>query len=376
MERNPFTYGSEVSGAQFWDREDERRVLKQDIANSQNVVLYSKRRMGKTSLVKEVLRGLPEGKFIHIYIDLYPTNSADDFVGRYALAVAQAIRGPFEKALDEIKSLLRSFTPSLTIDDEGKPVLSLDVSRNAREDMLLDEVLEALPEYCRKKKRQGVIALDEFQQVGIYDENHRLEAALRSHFQGHKDISYIFLGSKKHLLMDIFAAPNRPFYHSSKLMPLGEIKREIAVKYVVERFADTGFKIDDTAAEHLVERAENHPYYTQRLAHSVWDDLITKKRQVDIDAIDSAFAVIVKENGDYFRSLCELLTTNQLKAIKTAARIKEGDKIFSKDFLGRFAWQKDSLKQTLDALVEKDMVSRENGAYMIDDVFFKDWLIQ
>lgn len=375
MKRNPFIYGVEASGDAFWDREDERRELKRDVGNCQNVVIFSKRRLGKTSLVKEVLRSLSEREFITAYVDLYPTTSVEDFASRYATAVAHAVRGPVDKALIEIKNLLRSFTPALTVDDEGKPVFTLDFGRKAKEDVLLEEVLEAFPKYCREKNKTGVCVLDEFQQIASYDKKHKLEATLRSHFQTHQNVAYIFLGSKKHLLTDIFSLPNRPFYHSSKMLPLGDMDRKIMMSCIEERFKKTGCKISSEDAGLIIQLSEGHIYYAQRLAHSVWNAIVIKDQIVNSEIIENAFKLIIRENSDYFRSLCDLLTPHQLGALKVAAHLKRGDKIFSNDFLKKHNWQKDSLKQALDALVEKDMLSREEGIYKIDDVFFRNWLI-
>lgn len=374
MERNPFIYSGEVAGEYFWDRERERQELRRDILDSQKVVIYSKRRVGKTSLVKEVIRNLPKTKFITAYVDLYPTASVEDFVISCASAMSGAVKGPVDKVMMEIRSILRSFTPALTIDDEGKPVLTLDIGRRAKKEALLAETLEAFPAYCHKKGRQGVFVMDEFQQIASYDKDHRLEATLRSHFQTHDKVAYIFLGSKKHLLMDIFSAPSRPFYHSSKLFPLGGIERRIMIECVEERFKKTGRSIGREDTGYLVSQAENHIYYTQRLAHAAWNISLMKRCSIGKMEIDEAFKTIVGENSDYFRSLCELLTPHQLGALKVAAHIEEDERIFSKDSLKKRNWQKDSLKQALDTLVEKDVLSRENGTYKLDDVFFKRWL--
>lgn len=375
MEHNPFLYAGEVSGENFWDRERERKELKRDILDCQKVVLYSKRRMGKTSLVKEVLRNLSEDKFIAIYIDLYPTNSIEDFISRYASEISQAVRGPIDKAIMEVKALFKSFTPALTVDDDGKPVFTIDFGRKAKKETLLEEVLEALPAYCSKKNKQGVVVFDEFQQIASYDSKYKLEATLRSHFQTHGNVSYVFLGSKKHLLMEIFSSANRPFYHSAKMFPLTDIDPKIMIDCVIDRFKKTGCEIDLKSAEHLVWLVDSNIYYTQRLAHSTWNMAIMMNSIVTEEKINSAFRSIVLENADYFRSMSELLTFHQLGALKVAASIKEGDKIFSKDFLKEHGWQKDSLKLALDALVDKDIVSREDGIYKIDDVFLRKWLV-
>lgn len=374
MEPNPFAYGVEVSGQAFWDREDERGELKREMSSSQNIVIFSKRRMGKTSLIKEVLRALPESKFITAYIDLYPTTSVEDFVECYAASISSAVRGTLDKVLIEVKSLLRSFTPMLTVDDDGKPRLTVDYGRNVKKSLLLDEVLEAFPKYCAKKGKLGVLVMDEFQQIGNYDKDRKMEATLRSHYQTHRNISYIFMGSKKHLLTEIFNAPNRPFYNSAQMFPLKEMDEQIMIDCVVERFKGTGCKITESEARYIVEQAERHPYYTQRIAHAVWSAIITGKKTVTIAEIDAAIAMTVDKNSDYFRSLCELLTSHQLSALRVAAHIN-GEKVFSKEFLARHNWQKDSLKQALDALVDKDLLSREESSYKIDDIFFRRWLL-
>lgn len=374
MTSNPFTYGTEVSGETFWNREDEQKELRKEISSSQNIVISSKRRMGKTSLIKEVLRALPENKFITTYIDLYPTTSSEDFIEHYARGISSAVKGPVDKILIEVKSLLKSFTPAMTVDDEGKPVLTLDRGRKTGQTPILDEILEAFPAYCSKKGKRGVLVLDEFQQVGTYDKERKLEATLRSHFQTHKNVSYVFLGSKKHLLTEIFNSPNRPFYHSTMMFPLKEMDAEVMAGYVVQKFKTTGCAISRTDAVYLIERAESHPYQTQRIAHTVWNSVITGNKIADRSEIDNAIKKIIAENSDYFRSLCTLLTNHQFGALQVAAQIN-GEKIFSKDFLARHGWQKDSLKQAFDALVDKELLSREENSYKVDDIFFKKWLM-
>ena len=53
---NPFKYGREVSGRQFYDRQEAFDSLYSKLAGgSANVVMYAPRRYGKTSLVKKVL---------------------------------------------------------------------------------------------------------------------------------------------------------------------------------------------------------------------------------------------------------------------------------------------------------------------------------
>ena len=54
--KNHFVYGETVSGDNFCDRARETRELVADIKNGQNVIIFSPRRYGKTSLIKQALR--------------------------------------------------------------------------------------------------------------------------------------------------------------------------------------------------------------------------------------------------------------------------------------------------------------------------------
>ena len=54
--KNPFVYGKEVFGDNFCNRKSEINELCRDVVNSQNVIIFSQRRSGGTSLIKEVFR--------------------------------------------------------------------------------------------------------------------------------------------------------------------------------------------------------------------------------------------------------------------------------------------------------------------------------
>ena len=69
---NPFSYSEYVTGEAFCNRGAEQKDLIYYAQNSQNVLTYSHRRMGKTSLVHQVIRRLKKAKpkVNSVYIDL------------------------------------------------------------------------------------------------------------------------------------------------------------------------------------------------------------------------------------------------------------------------------------------------------------------
>ena len=82
--KNPFIYSNIVTGPCFCNRKKEQEDLMEFIRSSQNVLLYSHRRTGKSSLIKQVLLNLkqhsPEIGGLHI--DLYGTTSEKEFITR------------------------------------------------------------------------------------------------------------------------------------------------------------------------------------------------------------------------------------------------------------------------------------------------------
>ena len=55
---NPFKYGETVNGENFCRRPELSRTLRGYVEAGQNVVIQGERRMGKTSLVLETVRGM------------------------------------------------------------------------------------------------------------------------------------------------------------------------------------------------------------------------------------------------------------------------------------------------------------------------------
>ena len=72
---NPFSYSDYVTGDAFCNRATEQKDLIYYAQNSQNVLIYSHRRMGKTSLLHQVIHRLKKArpKVNSVYIDLYGT---------------------------------------------------------------------------------------------------------------------------------------------------------------------------------------------------------------------------------------------------------------------------------------------------------------
>lgn len=372
--KNPFIYGMEVSGDAFCNRKDEIKEISRDIENSHNVILFSQRRFGKTSLIKEVFRACRKKGIVTIYVDLYPVLCEEKFIQIYAKAIAESIHGTLAKGFKGLGEFFRRLRPSVSYDDKGQ----MDFSFSIDSDNIppsLEDVLESVKRYADRKNKKVAVCFDEFQQLGFFGTD-LLEKTMRSSFQKHSNISYIFMGSKKHLIQDIFNNPHRPFYRSGKSFPLEKIKQEELSAFIADKFKATRKRISFDLIESLIETCEVHPYYVQFLSHIIWEKTIEKKK-IEQSDVATALELLIKRETATYQAAMDGLSLKQKQVIIALAKKTAKDKVLSRQFLKKHNLPSVSTVQyILNNLVDKDLIDRENGNYIVSDVFFKKWLSQ
>jgi len=101
-----------VDGDRFFDRDGELDVLRARVQNGTHTLLTAQRRMGKTSLVRELLRRLAdEGQFETVFVDLEDVRTAADAVveigveSRHVHGAWDRIRSGFANVLRGIEDL-------------------------------------------------------------------------------------------------------------------------------------------------------------------------------------------------------------------------------------------------------------------------------
>ena len=369
---NPFVFSKEVGEENFCNRKKEIKELLGFARSSQNAMIFSQRRFGKTSLIKEVLKRVKKEGILTVYVDLYAVLSETQFVKSYSEAVSNSLLSKTERAFKNAGQLFRQLQPVLTHDDEGKPVFRVDIDR-AKTIPLLEDVIDSVKRTVEKKRKKAVIVFDEFQQIGEF-KNDRVEKTLRTHIQKHQDISYFFMGSKKHLITDMFNNTNRPFYKLAAPYPLKKIKKEELVTFISKKFKNEGRKIDKETASSIVDICEHHPYYVQYLCYIIWENTKTGEA-IDRGKVETGINVLLEWTSPTYEATWGLLTTKQKKVLETIAKMSEEEKMFSAELIDRFALgTPSSLQRSLKSLVDKDLVDKEKDKYTIIDLFLKKWI--
>jgi len=374
MESNPFVYGREVSGDNFYGRENDlERLTSQLGGGSANVVLYAPRRYGKTSLAKIALAALEKEGARCIYFDMMRVESVHKFCQAYASSVYALERGA-GRVVRSIGKALSSLRPKLSIGDDGNPSLELDMAAPVSA-ATLESVLR-LPELFATKKRPVIVAFDEFQEIGTLSPTLPLEGIFRSCIQSQANVRYLFLGSKTHLMKRMFGDKARPFYNSATMLRLDIPPSGESTAFVAGRFKAAGMKADNKAVDAIVSASRGVPYYIQTISAYTFD-LAAKAGRHDIDetCVTEAIDALVEAKSDFYETALQSLSPAQralLEALATAPAGRFDSAYRAAHGLGGSS----SVHSSLEALLTKGYVESTGGRFALPDPLLIRYLAQ
>src|SRR4051812_25223308 len=275
---NPFRFGPLALDEAFTDRDPEVKELVADVRNGQDVVVFAPRRYGKTSLVWKVAQQLVRRKVLVAQVDLMRSPTKDQLAAKLAKTIHEEVATPLFRAKERLRVFagLR-ISPTITVDpQDGTVSFSFDARAAINDiDATLEELFALPGRLAAERERRVALVLDEFQEVVDVDPG--LLKLMRSVFQEQPDVAHVYLGSKRHMMRQIFNDENEPFWRSAKQMELGVIEKAPFIQYAVERFEASGKVLAPEVASAALEITGGHPYATQELLYFLWE-------QGDLDA--------------------------------------------------------------------------------------------
>ena len=365
---NPFKYGCVVDGEYYCARSGLARQLKSFVESGQNVVIQGERRMGKTSLVRETVGRMRGWKLL--YVDLLYIRTVSDLCRRIAQAVSEmdSDRGFLEKTARFISRL----RPTLSFDGQtGGPVLSVDAAA-CREPDSVEVLLNMIASHARARK--VCVVFDEFQDILDLEDGNQVLALMRSRIQLDSRTPYVFLGSVRNRMTDIFWHPDSPFYHSAAALPVGRIDDGDFKAFVTGRFATGKRRMPDGLWEDISSVADGIPGYVQELCEAMWSvsDPSVTLGEGDLSA---ALKLIFSREGDHFGMFVRDLTTLQLKVLGGLAR-KGGKGVFAGEFLSETGvLNAASVRRALTRLEKSGLIYYFEDEYRFVNPFFRKWCI-
>jgi len=375
--RNPFRFGDVATGEHFTDRTSELKELIRDLSSGQSVLIISPRRYGKTSLITAVLDRLRKQHTLVAYVDLLRTTTKERFADQLASALYDGLTPGVARAVHRAGELFQSLPlrPKITLNQDGTPSFEFTAAPGTTDiDQTIDRLLELAQQVASRRRRQAVLVLDEFQEIMTLDPE--LPGRMRGIFQFQTDVAHVFLGSRQHLLRQVFTNVNSPLYNSEKVFPLGPILRDAFSCFIAQRFASTSMDITQDAIALLLDITGGHPHDTQKLAYFTWAIAEESDASATPDTIEHALANAIATDTARYTELWDGLTTNQRRLLIAIGQATPTDEVLSEDFrrrnrLGAYA----TVERALDALVNRGVVQREGRAGVaVPDVFLRNWL--
>lgn len=374
---NPFVYGDVVKGQYFTDREEELKELKLDLSSGQNVLIFSPRRYGKTSLIIKVLDELKREGFITIYVDLFRVTSIQSFIKIYTSSVTKASATKLEEAIQFLKEHFPALIPRIVIKGQESAEFEFDFEAVKKDaERLLDDLYDFPQRVAVKRKKRLIVVFDEFQEIATL--NLPIERQLRAKIQHHDKVSYCFMGSKRHLMDELFQDKNKPLYKIAKAIPLGKIPSERFKAFIHSRFKSVDMRIESGLIDEILNVTGCHPYYTQQLCHEIFNTSFSKEEPAIANQkdINSARDKCIQAQSYAYATIWDSLAAKQ-KSLVVALCKEPCANIYSQDFLGRHSLgTAASIQTAVNALEKKGVLDRENGSYFVSDVFFIEWLKQ
>ena len=252
----------------------------------------------------------------------------------------------------------------------GLPGLDLGLGDIQSPQTTLDEIFN----YLSQSDKPCIIAIDEFQQIGEYAEKNT-EALLRTKIQQCQTTQFIFAGSNRHVMSNMFNSPSKPFYQSSISMRLEAIPVDTYTDFAMRLFAERGKAIDRDVIQNVWVAYDGCTWFVQMILNELFaltpsgghchGELLTVARQ----------NVILAQEASY-KDLLANIPPKQKIILQAVAREGKARNITSAKFIKKHNLNSaSSVQAAVKQLLKIDVLTQtDDGAYHIYDYFFSEWL--
>ncbi len=353
-------------GKAFCNRKTELKVLKHNVLESRPALIVSPRRYGKTSLVINTITQL---KLKHTTFDFLSAINENDIEKIILRGTGNLIgkieRGP-RKALKVATDLFSGLNIKLSIDKLG---LSIEINKKSHDPATnILNILERIEKLSTKYNEKLVLFFDEFQRVYEVSKNQAIESVIRQIAQASHSLSFVFSGSNRHLLHQMFNDRNRPFYKLCDRMTLDRINENEYEIYIQEVAKKTWNEtLDSRIIENIFSCTERHPYYLNLLCSRLW-----MRKKISAEDVIEIWQNYTLEERSQVGTELDLLSNSQKKLLIALARCGGTAAPRSSDFEIISGMPGATITQALKFLEKKDYIFKDkSGKYSILDPMFK-----
>ena len=368
---NPFIVGKYLSDKYFCDRSDETDFLRKQILNGRDVALISPRRIGKSGLIQHFFKQ-PDIKeqYYTFFVDIYATTSFAEFVYLLGKEIYEQLKPQSTQWKERFFQIISSFRVGFKLDPmTGTPSLDLGLGDIQTPQTTLDEIFA----YIEEADKPCIIAIDEFQQIGEYAEKN-IEALLRTKIQRCHRAQFIFAGSKRHMMSNMFNSPSKPFYQSAISMGLEPIPVDIYSDFAMNLFEERGKHIEREVVEEVWRMFNGYTWFVQMMMNELFA-LTMPNGACTREMIDEARRNVIMSQENSYKDIMSQLPPKQKIVLQAIAKEGLAQNITSSKFIKKYNMTSaSSVQAAVKLLLKNDLITQTDTGYRVYDFFLSEWL--
>lgn len=367
---NPFIISGYEGPEYFCDRIEETKQLQKEVVNGNNVALIATRRMGKSGLIHHFFQ-LDDIKnnYYTFFIDIYDTKSLNEFAIKLSREIVERLKPLGTKAIQKFWDCVHSLQTGITFSPSGDVSFNVQIGDIREGVNTIDEIFH----YLSEADKPCIVAIDEFQQIAAYTEKNT-EATLRTYVQNCRNAQFIFAGSQRHTMSQMFTSAARPFFQSVSMMHIGAIDENQFASFAKKHFAKYGKELSDGVVHEVYLISRGITWYTQKLLNTIFANT-TNGEKCGIPAVSNALDYILKTSEYSFKETLFRMPEKQKMVLIAMAKEVDVKGVTSGSFIRKYKLPSASTVQSaVRGLLEKDFITYEQGHYYVYDIFFAYWI--
>jgi hypothetical protein len=354
-------------GEAFYNRNQERSMLKTNINNGIHTVLIAPRRFGKTSLLRKVI---DENELPFIWLDFMAITSKEDTQNRFLTHIGELII-KIAKTETRLKALLTRyfshFKPEISVGIPG--FLKVTLKAEDQPSIGLTEALLNLDRLAEETKTRVVIVCDEFQEITQIDRDTTLQASIRHAAERSQSTTYLFSGSKHKPLSNLFNGKQNPLYELCDQMTIARISEE-DYRYYLQKEAKKKWDhpLNEVILKKIFTYTDFYPKYVNALCAKIWFSEVEPTPEL----VDHLWEEYVFARRSVIADLLNDLTLNQRKLLRYLCYYPTNAP-FSHEVSVSSNLSVSAIQSALPQLIDRDLVVEVDGAYRVLDPTFKHY---
>lgn len=367
---NPFIISGYSGKKYFCDREEETKRLCSELANGNNIALIATRRMGKTGLIRHCFAQEEiQEQYYTFFIDIYDTKNLGELVMKLSREILERLKPFGLKALQKFWDCVHSLQSGISFSPMGDVSFNLQLGDIQLSTNSLDEIFH----YLSIADRPCIVAIDEFQQIAQYPETN-VEATLRTRVQHCQNAQFIFAGSQRHTMGQMFTSASRPFFQSVSIMHLDSIDKHAYDAFAKGHFTEAGKTLQDGVTDKVYELSRGITWYSQKLFNTIFAHT-GQGESADPTSVGEALSYILDTQEYSYKETMFRLPEKQKLVLTALAKEGPARNITSAAFIRKYHLPSASTVQAaVKGLLEKDFITLEQGVYTVYDIFLGYWI--